>query len=85
MKGLQGLNPDFGGYTTMLIKLLNETINNPEDYKIDLKLNKDNSSNVVFNQKMSYKNIELLSCFFNPAEDEVIKKHIKFRHKMASL
>ena len=79
------MTPEFAGYPTMLIKLLNETINNPQDYKIDLQLNKDNSADVIFSQKMSYKNLQLLSCAFLPGEEETVKKHIKYRHRMANL
>ena len=34
---------------------------------------------------MDYKNLELLNCEFLPSDEEIIKMHIKYRHRIANL
>lgn len=69
----------------MLIKLFNQTILEPPQVHLDLRLKKDNSSELCFNHQTEFKEILLLSCEFNPAEEDEVKQHIKFRHKMANV
>ena len=91
----------------MLIKLFNATIQTPLTMKLQLQMNKDNSSDLFFQQILEYekeskdkekkndpdrekemipyKSLQMLACRFNEGEEEMIKHHIKYRHKIAKV
>lgn len=46
---------------------------------------KDNSAEICFNHVTEYKEIKLLGAMFFPSDEDEVKQHIKFRHKMANI
>ncbi len=46
---------------------------------------KDNSAVLLFNQLLGYKSLNLLNCAFTFEDDERVKQHIKYRHKLAKV
>ena len=62
--------PEFHEYMTMLIKLFNSALNNPDTYRAQIQLNIDNSSDLFFNQILPYKQLQMLGCHFEQAPIE---------------
>ena len=60
MREMQSLHPQFADYLTMLIKLFNQAITNPDTYKCQVQLNRDNNAEMFFNQILPYKQLQLL-------------------------
>lgn len=85
MRESQGLTPQFVEYLTMLIKLFNKAIDNPDTYRLATQLNRDNSADLFFNQILPYKQLQLLGIHFAIGEETRIEKHIKYRHQISRL
>ena len=73
----------------MLIKLFNCVISQPDQqpaaYKCILNIKKDNTGELFFNQDLDFKNLCLLVAKFEVEQEEIVKLHIKYRHKVAKL
>ena len=85
MREQQGLHPLFADYLTMLIKLFNQAITNPSEYRCAIQLNIDNSASLFFLQVLPYKELKLLGCTFTLANEERIHLHNKFKHRIATI
>jgi len=85
MRDHQGLNPQFADYLTMLMKLFNAALNDPDKFRLQIQLNKDNSSDLFFNQVLPFKQLQMLGCHFELLEEARVFAHIKFRHQMARI
>jgi hypothetical protein len=46
-------------------------------------LHTDGSAELSFNQSIEYKVIELFRCNFHIAKDDIVRKHVCFRYKLA--
>jgi hypothetical protein len=83
LKTLQSLKPDFADYLTMLVKLFNCVISQPLHYKCILHIEKDNTANLFYHQILDYKTLSLFTHSFDVEEEERVKLHIKYRHRLA--
>ena len=72
MRERQELNPQFADYLTMLIRLFNSALQNPDTFRLQIQLNVDNSSDLFFNQILPYKDLQMLGCHFQLLGDETI-------------
>ena len=83
------MKPDFTDYLTMLIKLFNCVISQPDQqpsaYKCVFNIKKDNTGELYFNQVLDFKNLCLLVAKFEVEQEDRVKLHIKYRHKVAKL
>lgn len=79
----QQLTPPFADYPTMLIKLFNQVISDPEHIKCQLQLYKDNTGDLYFNQILDYKVLLLLQCRLEQGSEDKVQRLIKFRHKQS--
>jgi hypothetical protein len=79
------LKPDFADYLTMLIRLFNCVTAEPKSYKATLQILKDNTSVLYFNQILDFKSLTLFSCSFEVEDEDRVKMHIKYRHKLAKV
>mmetsp|Transcript_17024 Transcript_17024/g.12081 ORF Transcript_17024/g.12081 Transcript_17024/m.12081 type:complete len:129 (-) Transcript_17024:226-612(-) len=74
---------EYREYLTMLIKLFNNSLTNPKNYLCQLIMHKNNSATLYFKHIMEFKAIDLLQAEFEVQDEDVVKPHIKYRHKLA--
>jgi hypothetical protein len=87
------LKPDFQGYITTLLKLFDNCQRLPSEYECRLVINPDNSARLLFSQRMQFgavqgeclKTIDLLTCACEVEDEEKVKQHIKYRHRLAQI
>lgn len=85
LKEEQDLKSDFAGFQTMLIKLIQSCITDPEHFKSVIVMNSDSTANLNFFQMLEYKRLSLLEVVLNMGEEDEINAHASFRYKMKSL
>lgn len=61
IKDTQRLKPDFIDYLTMLIKMFNNTVTNPEEYQLEFVIDQDNQATLNFLQIFSVKTAHIKS------------------------
>eukprot|EP00948_MAST-09A_sp_MAST-9A-sp1_P001930 g1930.t1 len=76
----QKLMVDFGGFTTIMIKMLNGVIGSPQENLAVLVMKKDGTAKLDFVQNMNYKFVELLSLNFERVPDELVQEQITYRY-----
>ena len=82
LKEKLGLKIEFDSFLTMLIKLLNQAIEDPEQFKLVMIMNSDASANLKFIKILPFKQLEQLSLKFKLGEMDAIQKHVVFRYKL---
>jgi hypothetical protein len=82
LKERLGLKIDFENFLTMLIKFFNQTIEEPDQYKLVMIMNSDSTANLKFIKILPFKQLEQLSLKFKLGEMDAIQKHVVFRYKL---
>jgi hypothetical protein len=82
LKEKLGLKIEFDGFLTMLIKLFNQAIEDPEQFKLVMIMNSDSSANLKFIKSLPFKQLEQLCLRFKLGEMDAIQKHVVFRYKL---
>jgi hypothetical protein len=77
------LKVSFSDYPTMLIKMLTNAIRDPSIYKSLMSMGLDSSAELIFQQSVEYKNIELYRCHFEQADEETIKSQVSYKFRLA--
>ena len=77
------LKPTFPGYLTLLIKLFNAAIDDPDKAQCQLRILRDNSAELAFDQTVSFTSVHLLTIPFDQESEERTKMHIKHRYRLA--
>lgn len=85
LKEEQDLKSDFAGFQTMLIKLIQSCITDPEHFKSVIVMNSDSTANLNFFQMLEFKRLSLLEVVLQMGEEDEINAHASFRYKMKSL
>jgi len=80
MQEQQKLMIDFADYLSMVIKMLNNCIKEPQRYLAVFVMQRDGNARLDFIQNMEYKFVELLTCDFVASTEEVVRQHITFRY-----
>lgn len=80
MRNEQKLMIEFPEYPTILIKMLNSCIKEPQSFLAVFIMEKDGRGRLDFIQNMEYKFIELLSCNFVASEEETVRQQITHRY-----
>ena len=73
---------DFTEYPTVLIRMLNACIKEPDTHLAVFVMQTDGSARMDFIQNMEYKFVELLSCHFISSPEELVREHITFRYNI---
>jgi hypothetical protein len=76
------LKCDFPGFTTMLIKLVNNCITDEDHYKAVMTVNSDSTAELCFLQILDYKAITLLQLKLHLGEEDEINAHASYRFKL---
>lgn len=76
----QKLMIDFPHFATVLIRMLNSCIADPNLNLAIFTEDVENSARLDFIQNMEYKFVELLSCGCTKLPEELIQRHITFRY-----
>ena len=76
----QKLMIEFPEYSTILIKMLNSCIKEPQSFLAVFIMEKDGKGRLDFIQNMEYKFIELLSCNFAAADEDIVRQQITYRY-----
>jgi hypothetical protein len=90
MQDAQKLMVEFGEYPTILVRMLNSCIKEPHTFLAVFIMRRDGQARLDFIQNIEYKFIELLSCDFQAATEELVRQQITYRytaakHKLALL
>ena len=80
MHDTQKLMIEFPEYSTILIKMLNSCIKEPQSFLAVFIMEKDGKARLDFIQNMEYKFIELLSCNFGASDEETVRQQITYRY-----
>ena len=64
---------------------MNCAASEPKSYRIRLQILKDNTALLQFTQVLDYKQMTIFTCALEVEEEERIKMHIKFRHRLAKV
>ena len=67
----------------MLIKMINNCIKDPASYHDLFAMSLDGSADLVFQQSVEYKNIELYRCRFEQAEEDSVKELVAYKYRVA--
>ena len=78
----QKLMVDFNEYPTVLMRMLNACIKEPDTHLAVFVMQNDGSARMDFIQNMEYKFVELLSCQFISSPEELVREHITFRYSI---
>lgn len=76
----QRLMVDFPDYVNVLIRMLNNCINEPQNHLAVLVMQPEDRARLDFIQNMEYKFVELLSADFLRSSEDVVQKSITFRY-----
>ena len=71
---------EFGEYTSILVKMLNNCVKEPHSFLAVFIMQKDGKARLDFIQNMEYKFVELLSCDFTASPEENVRQHITYRY-----
>jgi len=80
MQEHQKLMIDFPEYVSVVMKMLNHCIKEPQSYLAVFVMQRDGQARLDFIQNMEYKFIEMLSCDFVASPEEVVRQQITFRY-----
>jgi Centriolar protein SAS N-terminal len=79
-----GLKINFPELLTMLIKLINQCIEDPEQFKCILIMNSDSTATLKIFKVLEFKSLDQLTITLKLGDVETLKKHVSFRYKIAS-
>ncbi|EFJ50391.1 hypothetical protein VOLCADRAFT_88953 [Volvox carteri f. nagariensis] len=79
---LQRLMADFQDYPTILMRMLNQAIREPHAYLAVFIMHPTGEARLDFIQNMEYKFVELLSCKFVAAAEELIRLQVSYRYNV---
>ena len=80
MQEHQKLTAEFPDFSSLLKRLLNNCINEPQSYIAVFIMQKEGTARLDFIQNIEYKFIELLSIDFVNSPDDTVRKQISFRY-----
>lgn len=80
MQEQQRLMIDFSDYVSMVIKMLNNCIKEPQCFLAVFVMQQDGNARLDFIQNMEYKFVELLTCDFIASTEDVVRQHITYRY-----
>ena len=66
----------------MVIKLINSTITDTEQFKALLIMNSDSTATLTFFKHLELKSLEQLSLTMQLGDVDVIHRHVSFRYKL---
>lgn len=84
VRKLHRLKVSFAEYPTMLIKMINNCIKDPVSYQDLFAMGVDGSADLIFQQSVEYKTIELYKCKFEQAEEESVKALVSYKFKLSN-
>ena len=76
------LKCDFPGFTTMLIKLMYNCINDEEHFKAVMIISSDSTATLFFRQILDFKAINLLELKMVLGDEAEINAHASYRFKL---
>jgi len=83
LKKANRLKLGFGDYPTMLIKMINNCIKDPTGYQDLFAMSLDGSADLIFQQSVEYKSVELFRCRFEQAEEDSVKELVSYKYRVA--
>ena len=84
IRKLHRLKITFGEYPTMLIKMINNCIRDPTNFQDVLAMGAaDQSADLIFQQSVEYKTVELYKCRFEQADEDSIRSQVSFKFRLA--
>ncbi|KXZ55053.1 hypothetical protein GPECTOR_3g211 [Gonium pectorale] len=78
----QRLMVDFNDYPTVLMRMLNQCIREPHTVLAIFIMQPTGEARLDFIQNMEYKFVELLSCRFLAAGEELVRQHATYRYNV---
>ncbi|PNH11554.1 hypothetical protein TSOC_001641 [Tetrabaena socialis] len=78
----QRLMVDFPDYPTVLMRMLNQCIREPHIYLAVCIMQPTGEARLDFIQNMEYKFVELLSCKFMAAGEDLVRQHVSYRYNV---
>lgn len=75
------LKCDFNNFQTMLIRLMTNAIDEPENYRCMLVMNSDSTASLHFIQILEYRSVDLLTLKLTLGDEDEINRHVSFRYK----
>ncbi len=72
----------FNQFPTMLIKLLNNCIEDPEQFKCEMIMNSDSSATLKVIRILEFKWLEQLSLTMKLGDMDIINQHVSFRYRL---
>ncbi|GIL85345.1 hypothetical protein Vretimale_10653 [Volvox reticuliferus] len=79
---LQRLMVEFHDYPTVLMRMLNQAIREPHAYMAVFIMYPTGEARLDFIQNMEYKFVELLSCKFVAAAEDLVRLQVSYRYNM---
>merc|ERR1711972_144399 len=76
----QKLTIDFQDYASLIIKMLNQCIKEPNSYCAVFAMQQEGPARLNFIHNLHYKFVELLSCNFDASPEEMVRQQITFRY-----
>jgi len=76
----QKLMVDFPEFANVLIRMLNNAINEPHSHLAVFVMQRDGHAKLDFIQNMNYKFVELLTLNFGRSPDELVRQQITYRY-----
>jgi hypothetical protein len=76
------LKCDFPGFTTMLIKLMNNCITDPDHFKSVMVVNSDSTATLFFQQILEFKALNILEMKMHLGDEDEINAHACYRFKL---
>ena len=83
MKKQHKLKVTFAEYPTMLIKMITNCLKDPSTYKSLMAMGMDTSGDLIFEQSVEYKNVELYRCTFDQADEDSIRSLVSYKFQLA--
>ena len=76
------LKCDFPGFTTMLIKLMNNCITDSDHFKSVMVVNSDSTATLFFQQILEFKALNILELKMHLGDEDEINAHASYRFKL---
>ena len=84
LKEKLNLKCDFPGFTTMLVKLVNSCIIDPDHFKAVMVVNCDSTADLTFYQILDFKDLSILELKLHLGDEDEINAHASYRFKLRS-
>ncbi|GLC43568.1 hypothetical protein PLESTM_001487400 [Pleodorina starrii] len=82
LQAVQRLMVDFPDYPTVLMRMLNQCVREPHAYLAVLIMYPTGEARLDFIQNMEYKFVELLSCKFVAAGEDLVRMQVSYRYNV---